>query len=95
MASPVVAGIAALILQYYPSLSAEQVKYAIEKSSQKLNVKVKDPGTGEEVNLSEISKFGGLVNAYEAIKLASTLKGERNKTNTKPVKSSVKPKVNG
>ena len=95
MASPVVAGIAALILQYYPSLSAEQVKYAIEKSSQKLNVKVKDPGTGEDVNLADISKFGGVVNAYEAIKLASTLKGERNKTNTKPVKSSVKPKVNG
>ncbi len=93
MASPVVAGIAALILQYFPSLSAEQVKYAIEKSSQKLNVKVKDPGTGEEVSLADISKFGGVVNAYEAVKLASTLKGERNKSNVKPVKSSVKPKV--
>ena len=95
MASPVVAGVAALILQYYPSLSAQQVKYAIEKSSQKVNMKVKDPGTGEDVNLSDVSKFGGVVNAYEAIKLASTLKGERNKTTTKPVKSTVKRKVNG
>jgi len=33
MASPVVAGIAALILEYYPNLSAEQVKYCIEKSA--------------------------------------------------------------
>ena len=28
--SPVVAGVAALILEYYPNLSAEQVKYVIE-----------------------------------------------------------------
>ena len=32
MASPVVAGLAALILEYYPNLSAEQVKYVIENS---------------------------------------------------------------
>jgi subtilisin family serine protease len=92
MASPVVAGIAALILQYYPTLSAKQVKYVIEKSAQKPGLKVKDPGTGEEVELSDISKYGGIVNAYEAVKLAATLKGERI-ANPKPVKSVVKPKV--
>jgi subtilisin family serine protease len=93
MASPVVAGLAALILQYYPNLSAQQVKMVIQKSSQKPAIKVKEPGTEEEVNLSDISKYGGIVNAYEAVKLASTLKGER-KT-IKPVKSTVKPKVKG
>jgi subtilisin family serine protease len=93
MASPVVAGLAALILQYYPALSAQQVKMVIQKSSQKPAMKVKEPGTEEEVNLSDISKYGGIVNAYEAIKLASTLKGER-KT-VKPVKSTIKKKVNG
>ncbi len=91
MASPVVAGVAALILQYYPSLSASQVKYVIQKSALNPGLKVKNPGTGVEVDLSDISQFGGVVNAYEAIKLASTLKGERNK-NVKPVKSTVKPK---
>lgn len=92
MASPVVAGLAAFILQYYPKLSPEQVKTVIEKSSQNPGVKVKDPGTGEEVDLSDISKTGGVINAYEAIKLASTLKPEVNKT-IKPVKSKVKEKV--
>ncbi|MGZ8553580.1 MAG: S8 family serine peptidase, partial [Chitinophagaceae bacterium] len=94
MASPVVAGLAAFILQYYPKLSPEQVKMVIEKSSLKPGIKVKDPGTGEEVNLEDLSRSGGVINAYEAIKLASTLKPEVKKT-TKPVKSKVKTKVKG
>ncbi len=94
MASPVVAGLAAFILQYYPKLTPEQVKMVIEKSSQNPDVKVKDPGTSEEVNLSDISRTGGVINAYEAIKLASTLKPEVKKT-TKPVKSKVKAKTKG
>lgn len=79
MASPVVAGIAALILQYYPNLSAEQVKYCIEKSAvtPPASLKVIEPGSDKETTLKEISKTGGIVNAYEALKLASTLKGER------------------
>jgi subtilisin family serine protease len=81
MASPVVAGLAAFILEYFPDLSAQQVKWVIEKSAQKVEGKVMDPGSGEWVNLSDLSTTGGVINAYEAIKLASTLKGER-KTNT-------------
>lgn len=76
MACPLVAGIAALTLQYYPNLSAKQLKYVIEKSAQKPPYKVTKPGTDEMVNLSDISKTGGIVNAYEALKLAATLKGE-------------------
>lgn len=93
MASPVVAGVAALILEYFPTLSAEQVKYVIEKSSTKVDTKVKTPGSDEEANLSDLSKSGGLLNAYEAVKLASTLKGER-KENIK-TKSTVKPEKKG
>ncbi|MDZ4793822.1 MAG: S8 family peptidase [Bacteroidota bacterium] len=73
MASPVVAGLAAFILEYYPTLSPAQVKMVIEKSSTPLNEKVKNPETDEMVSLSEISKSGGFVNAYEAVKLASTI----------------------
>ena len=94
MASPVVAGLAAFLLEYYPALSAAQVKMVIEKSSNKLTEKVKNPETEEMVSLGDISKSGGLVNAYEAIKLASTIKGERKMTPVKPVKSIVKPKKN-
>lgn len=95
MASPVVAGLAAFILEYYPALSPEQVKMVIEKSAQKPPVKVKEPGTGDEVELSDISRSGGIVNAYEAIKLASTLKGERATPKAPKPKSKVKTKAKG
>lgn len=95
MASPVVAGLAAFILEYYPNLSAAQVKMVIEKSSQKPVDKVKNPGNDEMVPLSNLSRAGGLVNAYEAIKLASTIKGERKTAPLKPIKSTVKPKTKG
>ena len=94
MASPVVAGLAAFILEYYPNLSAAQVKTVIEKSSVKLTEKVKNPETGDMVSLSTLSRSGGLVNAYEAIKLASTIKGERKPAIMKPT-TTVKPKVKG
>ena len=87
MACPVVAGTAALILEYFPKLTAQQLKYAIEKSSTVLDEEVNIPGTNEKVKLSELSKTGGLLNAYAAVKLASTLKGER-----KPIKLEILPK---
>ena len=84
MACPVVAGIAALTLQYYPTLTAKQLKYVIEKSAQQPKEKVTKPGSDEKVQLSEISKTGGIVNAYEAVKLAATLVGENKETLPKP-----------
>lgn len=77
MACPLVAGIAALTLQYYPNLSAKQLKYVIEKSAIQPDQKVLKPGSDEKVNLSDLSKTGGITNAYEALKLASIIKGER------------------
>jgi len=77
MAAPVVAGTAAFLLSYYPNLSAKQLKYVIEKSATPLDEPVKIPGTDDMVPLSDISKSGGLLNAYEAAKLAATLKGNR------------------
>jgi subtilisin family serine protease len=94
MASPVVAGLAAMILEYYPNLSAAQVKMVIEKSSQKPAVDVNIPGTDKEAKLGEISKSGGIINAYEALKLASTLRGERKPATVKP-KTTVAPKPKG
>jgi subtilisin family serine protease len=94
MASPVVAGLAALIMEYFPALSAQQVKYVIEKSASKPDIQAKDPGTEKLVSLSDLASSGGIINAYEAVKLASTLKGEKN---TPPVKtkSTVNQKIKG
>jgi subtilisin family serine protease len=76
MASPVVAGVAAMILNYYPGLSAKQVKYVIEKSATAPPAKVKIPGSDDTVQMADISVSGGIVNAHEALKLAATLKPE-------------------
>lgn len=91
MASPVVAGLAAFIMSYYPNLSAAQVKTVIEKSSKNPG-EVRNPGNDEMVNLSELSKSGGIINAYEAIKLASMTKGEKKPAVVKPT-TTVKPKA--
>lgn len=96
MASPVVAGVAALLLEYFPTLSARQIKMVIEQSAVPLKDSVRHPGTGEKVLLSDISRTGGIVNAYEAVKLAATIKGERKlpttttKPQTKPLPAPVK-----
>ncbi len=104
MACPVVAGVAGLILEYFPDLSAEQVKYVIEKSATPIKEKVILPGTqqtaghdteSEMVELSDISKSGGEVNAYEALKLASTIKGERHLQMDILPKSNVKKQKKG
>jgi subtilisin family serine protease len=76
MASPVVAGVAALIREYFPSLNAEQVKYVIEKSAVAPDEQVTIPGTETQVPLSELCTSGGILNAYSAVKLAETLKGD-------------------
>ncbi len=78
MAAPVVAGIAALVLEYYPLLSANQIKYVLENSVTKYpGVIVSKPGTNDKVLFSTLSATGGIVNAYDALKLAATIKGER------------------
>jgi cell wall-associated protease len=79
--SPITAGIAALILEYYPDLSAKQLKQVILASATPLTgTMVLKPGSQtDKVDFATLSKTGGIVNAYKAIMLASKLKGERKK----------------
>ncbi|MEY4629799.1 MAG: hypothetical protein RLZZ595_2125 [Bacteroidota bacterium] len=79
MASPVVAGLASLILSYFPELTPQQVISIIKSTTLKIDQKITTkPGTeDEEVSLFDLSSTGGVVNAYEALKLAATTKGER------------------
>jgi cell wall-associated protease len=85
MAAPVVTGVAAFLLEYFPNLTPEQVKYCIEKSAVQPTMKVKKPGTENEmVYLSDICKSGGILNAYGAIKLAYALNIEIRKKESLP-----------
>ncbi|MEX0722908.1 MAG: S8 family peptidase [Gracilimonas sp.] len=70
MASPVVAGVAALIMSYYPELSTTEVKEIILETVTKVDQVVYKPGTTEPIHFSELSITGGIINAYEALKLA-------------------------
>ncbi|MFM2338683.1 MAG: hypothetical protein RL115_1876 [Bacteroidota bacterium] len=91
MASPVVAGLAALIMEYFPTLSARQVKQVIEKSAQKPTDKVNKPGGEDLIASSELSRTGGIISAYEAVKLAATIKGENKATPIKPTPAKPAP----
>jgi len=75
MAAPSTSGVAALVMSYFPELTAFQVRDIIKKSSRKFdNLQVNKPGdSGEVVQFSELSITGGLVNAYEAIKMAQSM----------------------
>lgn len=76
MAAPVVSGLAALIMAYYPDLGAADVKRIIlESSTKRVDETVVRPGSdsGEEVPFGSLSRTGGIVNAYEALRMAEQL----------------------
>ncbi|HMQ00142.1 MAG TPA: S8 family peptidase [Cyclobacteriaceae bacterium] len=71
MASPAAAGVAALIMSYFPDLSAAEVREILKESTRKFDgVKVFKPGTQDITELKQLSRTGGLINAYEAVKMA-------------------------
>ena len=76
MAAPVVSGLAAMIRSYYPKLTAMQVKEIIMKSVVKINHNVNTMKGADVVSVpfSDLCVTGGIVNAYNALKLAATYK---------------------
>jgi len=81
MAAPATSGVAAMLMSYFPHLGAEQVREILRQSTRKFDgLKVTKPGSKDEVEFVQLSSSGGMVNAYEAVKLAMTYKGnERRK----------------
>ncbi|RKR82932.1 subtilase family protein [Mucilaginibacter gracilis] len=76
MAAPVVTGLAALIREYYPKLTAVQVKEIIMKSVVKIghNVSYIENGRSKSIPFASLCLSGGIVNAYGALQLAATYK---------------------
>ena len=72
MSSPVVAGVASLIMSYFPKLSAKKVKEIIMESGIDIDLKIEN--LGDNKHFREYSKSGKLVNAYNALILASRSK---------------------
>ncbi|MBK9283900.1 MAG: S8 family peptidase [Sphingobacteriaceae bacterium] len=73
MATPVACGVAAVLKSYYPTLTPKQIKKILIKSSLKTykGKKVIKPGTKDEmVKFESLGKNGGIINLYEAVKMA-------------------------
>ncbi len=76
MAAPVVSGLAALILDFYPNLTASDLKTIITESVSKVDQSVVQPGKEERnpmVPFGSLSITGGIVNAYNALKMAEQM----------------------
>ncbi|HDQ15720.1 MAG TPA: peptidase S8 [Bacteroidetes bacterium] len=76
MASPIAAGVACIIRSYFPELTAEEVKEILMLSVTKYDKKVWVPNSSydkksrEKKKFSTLSVSGGIINAYNAVKLA-------------------------
>ncbi|HEX8564002.1 MAG TPA: S8 family peptidase [Flavobacterium sp.] len=76
MASPNVAGVAALIRSYYPKLSAAQVKKILMESGTPLPETVAFGEEAEQREFAGGSRSGKMVNAYNALKMAEQMSGK-------------------
>lgn len=74
MASPNVAGVAALIRSYYPKLSAKQVKHILMDSGTQITSDVVFGGNPNDRRpFASLSKSGRIVNAYNALVMAEKM----------------------
>jgi len=74
-ASPIVAGVAALVKSYYPSLTAVQIKRVLLESgvSYDIDVNIGSRKKKKLVPFSTLSKSGKIVNAYNALLMAEKI----------------------
>jgi subtilisin family serine protease len=73
LAAPLVSGVAALLLAYFPDLTPADVRAILLDSVVRHDAAVARPGTGEPVGFDTLSVTGGIVNAYEAVRAAEAL----------------------
>ena len=71
MAAPVVSGVAATLLSYFPELTVAQVREIILASATRYtDQQVVRPGGRERTTFGELSDTGGIVNLYSAVQMA-------------------------
>ncbi len=74
MAAPNVAGVAALIRSYYPTLTATQVKHILMDSGVAINKDVVVGGDPSDKRpFADLSQSGKIVNAYNALQMAEKM----------------------
>ena len=75
-AAPVTAGVAALVMAYFPDLTAAEVRQILMDSAVRYtDAQVETPGGGLPVAFGTLSVSGGVVNAAEAVRLAMERSG--------------------
>ena len=73
MAAPVVSGVIALLMQYFPEYSPLEIKNIIVSSVLKTDEQILLPGQSIEAQYApfdHLSKHGGIINAYRAVREA-------------------------
>jgi subtilisin family serine protease len=74
MAAPMVSGVAALIMAYFPDLPVGQVReIVLETATRFPDTMVTRPGGSETVPFGQLSRTGGIVNAKAALRRAAAL----------------------
>ena len=78
VAAPVVSGVAALLMSQFPTLTAADVKRILMATVTRYpDQRVRLPGKqGTMVSFTSLSTSGGIVNAYEAVKMAQRETGK-------------------
>ncbi|HET9504608.1 MAG TPA: S8 family peptidase [Hymenobacter sp.] len=76
MACPVVAGMAAVLKAYYPTLTAAQLKACILQSAVVNHTQVRKPGTKTLVDFATLSRTGGIANLFGAVQQAQQVAGK-------------------
>ena len=78
LAAPVVSGVAALLMSQFPTLTAADVKRILmATATQYPNLQVSKPGSrSQKVPFASLSVSGGVINAYEAVKMAQRETGK-------------------
>jgi len=74
MAAPMVAGVAAMLQSYFPTLTMKEIKDIMLKSSKSYKgTKQQKPGSEELVDFGTLSVTGGVINVKSAVKMCLEL----------------------
>lgn len=74
MAAPMVAGVGALLISYFPTLSAHEIKDIMLKSATSFKgTKQHLPGSDQKVDFGTLCVTGGVINVYNAVKMCLEL----------------------